>query len=195
MKKVFLLVVAVLVLPTTSVRAQSLEPVGSYTADARAARLSELRIQFAERISDSQIARVSAGCSKVKEKLLSLKQTVTASTEVRLDTYETTITTLSSLRALAATKSVDASSLELLIVDFQRAELDFEVASTQYLTAIDDSLSVDCRTEPVLFIASVNGIRIGQTKTLEAADAITSLTKLSLPSALDTLSRKLKARE
>jgi hypothetical protein len=176
---------------TLPVNAQDLPSVGSYSDDARAARISELKVKYRISLSDQERTRLIERCDLAKENLGRLSTKVIASSEKRSDVYDGIVSTLTSLRALVATKQVDASNLELLIVDYQRAIADFNIATTAYQTAIDDSLVINCASDPEGFRASIEGVREGRKQSSEAANGVEELTNSNLRTAFDTLKLRL----
>lgn len=192
------MIVAVLIMaliihiPVSSVHAQDTTYFGSYTDDARAARISELKTKYKINLTSEERERIISRCDIVHGSIDKLSTKVVSSTSKRLDTYETVITTLTSLRVGLATRQVDASNLELLIVDYQNSLKDFSIASTSYQTAIDDALAIDCRQDPENFKASIEGIREGRKKSADVANEIDELTQSSLKTVFDTISSKLE---
>lgn len=176
---------------TYSARAEELPAVGSYSDDARAARISELKIKYRIILTDDERVRIIERCAVAKSSLQKLSERVTISTNKRSEVYDNVIANLTSLRALVATKQIDASSLELLIVDYQQAAADFDVAATSYQTAIDDAIVLNCSVDPEGFRASIEGVREGRKKTSEAANEVVELTSSNLKTAFDTLKLRL----
>lgn len=170
--------------------AQGLTDVGSYTQDARAARIAELKIKYKINLSDSEKADQVTKCDTVKDSIKKIAQKVEQSTKDRTNIYNGIVSVLISLRALLADKQIDASNLELLIVDYQSLSADFDVATTTYTTALEDSLSIDCKLEPDNFRASIEGIREGRKATAGVADEIDQLTRSNLKTVFDTIKQK-----
>lgn len=194
-KPLLVLIAFMVVLPVLPVRAQtgSLPDIGIYSVDARSARLVSLRAQYRISLSDKEKELVSTRCEQAQISLQKLATRLAETRLARVTTYKQVIASLNNLRTLVVARQVDTSNIELLTVEYQLKKSEFETNVTDYQIALDDSIQVDCRSQPEDFRAALEGVRSARKTVVNTSTQIEELTKSNLRTAFDALKLKLQA--
>jgi hypothetical protein len=190
MKQILLFCALVLALSQSAI-AQDASIAATYGDDARTARLSSLISRYRVVLSDVERSRLIERCVNTQGTLKQLLAKVEVSTAERLAVYGNVIDDLVVLRGLIAKKELDASSLELLIVDYQNAQRGFTSATAAYSVAIEDSIAVDCVQDPLSFRASIEGVREARRQSSVAASVFNDLSDANLETTFDTIKARL----
>jgi hypothetical protein len=174
-------------------KAQVVEPEqgANYAADSRAARISTLRTTYKIALSDSEKSLVSSRCQEAQKKLNAVASRVAIIRADRGATYTAVTTSLIGLRLQLNAKQIDASSLELITVDYQKSIAGFDLSGSAYETLLEDITQLDCVASPEDFRAALEGVRAAQKTLVEKAVNIEQITKSSLNTTLDSIILKL----
>lgn len=179
---------AVLVSAQTDV---SLSDVGTYSVDARTARIAALREQYRIKLSDKERELVMTRCEPAQTSLQKIAFRLNETRIARTGTYDDVIGSLDTVRTLIVAKQIDPSNIELLTVEYQLKKATFEIAVSDYQTALEDSIQVDCKAQPEDFRAALEGVRSARKDVVNSSAQITELTNSNLKTAFDTLKLKL----
>jgi hypothetical protein len=163
----------------------------NYAADARAARISVLRDTYKISLSDNDKSLVSSRCQLAQKKLNVVASNVAISRADRGSTYVAVTSSLTNLRAQLGAKQIDASSLELLTVEYQKAIANFDLAVSAYETTLEDAAQLDCTANPEDFRAALEGARAAQKTLSDKSINIEQITKSSLKTTLDSIVLKI----
>ena len=184
--------------PAVFVSAQadvSLGDVGTYSVDARTARITTLREQYRIKLSDKERELVVARCEPAQASLQKIAFRLNETRISRISTYDDVIGSLDTVRTLVVVKQIDPSNVELLTVEYQQKKATFETTVSDYQTALEDSIQVDCKTQPEDFRAALEGVRSARKDVVSASSQIIELTNSNLKTAFDTLKLKLGAND
>ena len=192
-KKLLIIAIAVIaLLPLRTVYAQDTTTTAqSYTADARTARISELRQKFRISLSEKEKEIVSARCQEAQKNLQKIRTNVDVTHTKRSNAYASAISLLTSLSALFQKAQIDSSNLDLLIVSYQQKKSLFEDSIIQYETHLDDTIALECTTQPEDFRASLEGVREARKNVVTISADIQETTRASLKTTLDSLRLRL----
>lgn len=171
---------------------QVLSDVGTYSADARAARIAALREAYKIKLDDKEKALVVSRCRGAQT---SLRNISTKLLNVKVDrekTYSTSISTLIQLQSLISTKGIDTSGMDLLIVSYQQKKAIFDESVRAYELSLEDATTIDCVTAPEDFRAALEGVRAARKPVVEASGQITELTRSNLKNTFDAIRLKLQ---
>lgn len=177
-----------------NVDAQDLPEVGSYTDDARAARINELMSVYRISLSDTEKALVSSRCVMAQKGLLKVRDRLGVVQVERDKTYTSVISGLTGLKIRFENEQIDASTLDLLIVAYQQKQKSFNLATMAYDTTLGDSVLVDCTGDPTGFRAALEGVRSARKTVVGVSSEISELTKASLPTTFDSLKLHLTTK-
>jgi len=131
---------AVSILPQTAVAQDApLAGVGSYTDDARSARISKLKETYKIALSDREKELVASRCVPAQVALSKIAERLKTTRAERDKTYASVITALTNLKLRFDDAQIDASNLDLLIVTYQQKNTSFQLAATDYETTLDDA--------------------------------------------------------
>jgi hypothetical protein len=192
-----LLVMSIVLLPLSfaSAQEQPLPDVGSYSDDALAARLAVLRERYRINLSSKEVEDVVARCVQAQGGLKKISGKLTTVATSRSKTYSEVVGSLSSLRSLVVDKQIDASNIELLVVEYQHKIQLFEDAISAYQVTLDDSTRVDCKAKPEEFRAALEGVRAARKLVVSASAQIEEITKSNLKTAFDTVRDRLQTEQ
>jgi hypothetical protein len=200
MKKYVLAVICLSLVSATMIKAQDessvqLADVGTYSTDARTARIALLRSKYKIIINATEKQQLALNCTGAQNNLRKIQTTLPSIITTRLTSYDSVINELVSLRARLNSGLVDVSGLDLLIVDYQQKRTLFSSAGDGYMTALQDSVLVDCKSNPEDFRASVEGVREARRNLVSAAKDVRETTDSTLKTTLDSLSIKLRKQD
>lgn len=198
MKRLFLsiLLCSAVLVTSSSVLAQSsdLPDVGSYSADARAARIAALRERFQVSLTDEDRARILAGCSTAQARLKNVQNTFTLNHLTRTRDNETVIAELSTLRSMFVNSQLDSSAIDLLIVEYQQKFESYETVAAEYEVMLTDATTLECQSSPDDFQAVLEGARDTLSRVAVNAQSIKYFTDTALGNRFDILSRRVNER-
>jgi hypothetical protein len=179
------------------VYAQTDNPATSinYSLDARTARIAALKATYKISLGENERQQVSSRCAGAQKILGLISAKLNDSKNSRLNDYSSVTSSLTNLRLQLGGKQVDASSLDLLVVEYQQGIQDFESASELYETALDDVVQVDCVQKPDDFRAALEGVRLSRKHLVDKSIGIEQTTKSSLTTAFDAISVKLTEKD
>ena len=173
----------------------SLPAVGSYTEDARTARINDLKTTYRIVLTDKEKELVSSRCVEAQKSLSKIRSRLKSVKSERETTYDSVVSSLTNLKLRFENKQIDPSNLDLLIVSYQQKEANFISSTANYDTALEDAVTIDCVADPIGFRASLEGVR-GARKTVVGVSAeIKEITKASLTTTFDSLKLKLLTKE
>ena len=199
LKQSAVITVAIIVaMPVVFAHAQVESPlteVGTYSVDARTARIAALREQYRIKLSDKERELVVTRCVQAQTGLQKLATRLGETLASRVATYDDVIGSLDTVRTLVVAKQIDPSNIELLTVEYQVKKSAFEASITNYQTVLDDSVQVDCRAQPEDFRAALEGVRSVRKDVVNTSSQIAELTNSNLKTTFDTLKLKLRTEE
>lgn len=185
------------VIPAGAVFAQE-EPqntAASYTEDARAARISNLRSTYKINLSDKEKNIVSSRCQEAQKSLARIGESLKTTHTKRSNDYTSVIALMASLSALFQKEQIDSSNLDLLVVSYQQKKVLFEERINAYQTALDDIVSISCSNEPENFRAALEGVRAARKDVVAVTADIQETTRASLKTTFDSLRLRLETRD
>jgi hypothetical protein len=195
-RSISVLIVALLLLaPISQVSAQTetTDNLGSYTADARSARIASLRQTYKIVLSEKEKQSLQARCQGAQKSLSSVADRFDDVRVRRESVYRKTIVNLTSLRAVLLASQTDTSSLDLLIVQYQQKLADFNEASDSYDLVLSDIVTMDCVLHPEDFRAVLEGVRLARKELVSVSAQIKETTNSSLKNTFDIIELKLNA--
>jgi len=195
MQKVILLIAtflcALLIPPVAFAQDGSLSEIGSYTDDARAARVTKLRETYRITLSDKERELVVSRCKGAQGALSKILERLKTTRFEREKTYTSVISALANLKLRFENAHTDASNLDLLIVTYQQKSTGFRLSAGEYETTLEDVIRVDCVFDPVGFRAALEGVRSARKDIVGISSDITETTKSTLPTTFDSLKLRL----
>jgi 2C-methyl-D-erythritol 2,4-cyclodiphosphate synthase len=200
MRRIINLIVIIgvlVVLPISLTRAQNetLGEVGSYATDARAARIASLKDIYKISLTDKEKALVMSRCLGAQDSLTAIHTKAQITKVARTKTYTNLTQSLTNLRLKLDAKQVDASNLDLLIVNYQQKISDFDKAVDAYETTLEDVTQVDCVNKPEDFRAALEGVRNARKTVVDQSSEIREITKSNLKTTFDSISLKITTTE
>jgi len=172
-----------------------LSDVGSYNADARSARITNLKTQYKINLSEKEKALVSSRCEGAQSELRKISARLITTKKDREAVYSNTVITLIRLKTLLETKQIDTSNIDLLIVSYQQKKATFDVAVLAYELSLEDVTSIDCVKSPEDFRAGLEGVRGARKPIVDASAQIQDITRSNLKTTFDTIRIKLQTVE
>jgi pseudouridine-5'-phosphate glycosidase len=169
-----------------------LSDIGTYSTDARAARISALRGIYKIKLDDQEKALVSSRCVEAQAGLKKISSKLVGIKTAREKTYATTISTLIQLKSLIADKGIDTSGMDLLIVSYQQKKAVFDSSFTAYELTLEDAVAIDCMRAPEDFRAALEGVRTARKPVVEVSGQITELTRSNLKTTFDSIRLRLQ---
>lgn len=180
------------VLPGQSIaQVGSLAEIGSYTEDARAARITKLKDTYGITLSDKERELVASRCVTAQRALAKIQGRLKTTRNEREKTYASVISALANLKFRFDNAQLDASNLDLLIVTYQQNSTKFQQSAAEYETTIEDAVRIDCVIDPVGFRAALEGVRSARKDTVSISSDITETTKSTMPTTFDSLKLRL----
>ena len=181
----------------TAVRAegdsgQVLSDVGTYSIDARAARIASLREAYKIKLDDKEKALVISRCQGAQTSLEKISSKLVSIKSDREKSYSATISTLIQLKSLISAKGIDTSSMDLLIVSYQQKKAIFDGSMRAYELALEDATTIGCANAPEDFRAALEGVRAARKPVVEVSSQINELTRSSLKNTFDAIRLKLQ---
>lgn len=195
-----LLLLCVFTLSNGAVLAQSdSEPaqpdVGTYSADARTARIAALKELYKIKLDDKEKASVSARCTGAQEGLRNIAKRLEEVKSDREKTYTSTIDTLIRLKSALLAKHIDSSGIDLLIVSYQQSKALFDTSVLAYEVSIEDATLLDCAKSPEDFRAALEGVRAARKPVVNASAQIKEITKSNLKTTFDSIISRLQTEK
>lgn len=167
--------------------------VGTYSADARTARIAALKDLYKIKLDDKEKASVSTRCTGAQAGLRSIAKRLETVTSERERTYTGTINTLIRLKSALLAKHMDTSSIDLLIVSYQQNKSLFDSAVVAYQVSIEDATLLDCAKAPEDFRAALEGVRAARKPVVSASAQIKEITKSNLKTTFDSIISRLQS--
>lgn len=199
MRKILFTVVAYVafVMPVSAQQAPvaELRQVGAYSEDARAARIVSYISQYRIVLSEGERQSVMANCKSAQVALTNIQLRLGATTTKRFDDYNLVVTKLNDLKLTMNTRLIDVSNLDLLIVDYKQLRNSFNDAVATFDTTLDDSIRMDCKSNPEGFRATLEAVREARKDTVVVSTEIKELTNSNLKTTLDTVRTKLEVSD
>lgn len=174
-----------------SAQSVPLAEVGSYTDDARSARISKLKETYKTTLSDRERELVVSRCIPAQKALGKIAERLSKTQVEREKTYASVIAALTNLKHRFDDAQIDASNLDLLIVTYQQKNTNFKLSLAEYDVALDDAVMIDCVSDPVGFRAALEGVRDGRKGIVSISAGIVEITKSTLPTTFDSLKLRL----
>lgn len=166
----------------------------SYTEDARAARITNLRSLYKINLTEKEKEIVAARCQEAQKSLARITESLKSTHTKRSSDYSSVIALMASLSALFQKEQIDSSNLDLLIVSYQQKKVLFEERMSTYQTALDDVVSIPCSTEPENFRAALEGVRSARKDVVAVSADIQETTRASLKTTFDSLRLRLETK-
>ena len=169
-----------------------LSDVGTYSADARAARISALKEQFKINLSDKEKTLVSSRCVGAQSELRKISTRLLNTSKDREVSYSTSILSLIQFKSVLDAKHTDTSNIDLLIVLYQQKKTAFDSAILAYELSLEDVVSIDCVHSPDDFRAALEGVRAARKPVVDASSQIREITRSNLKTTFDSIRLKLQ---
>jgi hypothetical protein len=183
-------------LPTAIISAEgeqaTISDVGTYTADARTARIAALKSTYKIKLDDKEKLLVSSRCIGAQVGLHNIAKKLSVIKTEREITYSKTILTLIQLKSTLQEKHIDTSSIDLLIVSYQQSKSMFDSAVLAYDLTLEDATSLNCVSAPEDFRAALEGVRAARKPVVDASAQIKVITRSNLKTTFDSIRLKLQ---
>jgi hypothetical protein len=148
-------------------------------------RLAARKLTYKSMLPASANAAIAAKCVLSQSAIAEVKTKDAKAASIRFDAYNKLATRLSYLVDNLSSQGVDASGLLDAQNKFVGAINTYLVDASDYKTAIDDSVTIDCKKDPTGFKASLLETRVLRTK-LASDVAVVNASTSELRKALST---------